>query len=333
MQRKKREDRIKIFWPNVGRLTDYPQSIHNILTFIQKSKPKQEDTILWICREYGVVREFSRKLLNVLRATDVITARDAKYGLTSASQRFVDTRDSDGLFKLFSQKVVGFHRLLEILAAEGPLKLRDLEREWGDRMKPLTFAKNQCPIRYNWLRGFGYASLVAHQIFLTEMGHKLVTSLKLGEEKSQEKRAEVSHTDLEDKIKIIGEFFEFEAKKRASINEALPTYALKLKEGDRQLDCLWVRYIPFGGKVKFPVEIQLGGNLADSLDRLETVSQYVQRAIVVTTEDQEQTIIDRLKVKKSHLLDKLTIVFVEDVYKAVEAASVLSALAKRIFAD
>jgi hypothetical protein len=197
-------------------------------------------------------------------------------------------------------------------------------------MKPLTFARNQAPIRYNWLRGFGYASVVAHQIFLTEKGLKLAADLRLSGVPT-ERRVEVSHGDLEDKIKIIGEFFEFEAKKRASINDALPTYAMKLQEGDRQLDCLWVRYIPFAGHVKFPVEIQLGGNLADSLDRLETVSQHVQKAIVVTTQDQEKRIIDRLKVKRSSLLDKLTIIFVDDVYKAVEAATVLSALAKKIF--
>lgn len=51
---------------------------------------------------------------------------------------------------------------------------------------------------------------------------------------------------------------------------------------------------------------------------------------MVTTEDQEQKIIERLRVKKSLLLDKLTIIFVDDVYKAVEAATVLSALAKKI---
>src|SRR6266852_4203968 len=87
------------------------------------------------------------------------------------------------------------------------------------------------------------------------------------------------------------------------------------------------------GKIKFPIEIQLGGNLADTLERLETVSQFVKRAIIVTTEKQEKAIIDRLWVKKSHLLEKLTIIFVDDVYRAVEAANVLNSLAKKIFID
>ena len=198
-------------------------------------------------------------------------------------------------------------------------------------MKPITFAGKQAPIRYNWLRGFGYTSVVAHEIFLTEKGLKLAADVRVGSARTEKERTEVSHVDLEEKMRVIGEFFEFEARKRASLNDALPSYALKLREGNRQLDCLWIRYIPFAGQVKFPVEIQLGGNLADSLDRLETVSQSVQKAIVVTTEDQEKKIIDRLRVKKSLLLDKLTIIFVDDVYKAVAATTVLSALANKVF--
>jgi hypothetical protein len=174
---------------------------------------------------------------------------------------------------------------------------------------------------------------VTHQIILTERGLKLASRIKVSALGAQEQRAEVSHNDLEDKVKLIGEFFEFEAKKRPSVNEALPTYALKFKEGDRQLDCLWVRYVPFAGKMKFPIEIQLGGNLADAIDRLETVAQFVQRAIIVTTEGQEEAIMDRLRVKRSTLLGKLTIIFVDDVYKAVEAANVLQSLAKKIFTE
>lgn len=333
MARRADSQKMKVFWPNVGSITDYPRSTGEILSHISESKPSRHEAIGWICKRYRVVPEFARKLLNVLHATGVLVWDDSHYALTHAGRDYLTKGDAEGLFRLFLQRVIGFHELLDVLEKEAPLSLRGLEERWAQRMKPLLFAKNQCPIRYNWLRGFGYASVVAHQIFLTDKGLKLLSHVRLGEALTEKQRTEVSHADLEDKIKIIGEFFEFEAKKRPSLNDALPTYALKLREGGRQLDCLWVRYIPFAGKVKFPVEIQLGGNLADSLDRLETVSQYVQKAIIVTTEDQERIILDRLKVKKSSLLDKLTIIFVDDVYKAVEAASVLSALAKRLFTD
>lgn len=331
MPRRASLKRIKVFWPNVGGLADYPKSVSQILSHIDQAKPSRRDAVLWVCSKYDVVYEFARKLLNVLGAVGVLHCEDSRYELTSAGRNFLESGDSALLFHLFVRTVTGFKELVEILEAEAPLSLKTLDERWAEAMKPVIFANNQCPIRYNWLRGFGYASVVAHEIFLTEKGLKLAADMRLSGAPTGKERTDVSHVDLEEKMKVIGEFFEFEARKRPSLNDALPSYALKLREGDRQLDCLWVRYIPFAGHVKFPVEIQLGGNLADSLDRLETVSQYVQKAIVVTTEDQEPKIIDRLKVKKSLLLDKLTIIFVDDVYKAVEATTVLSALAKKIF--
>ncbi len=333
MPRTRVRERIKTFWPNVGGISDYPQSTREILSNVREKTPSRQEAIAWLRSRFGVSSEFARKLLNVLQASNVLESDGRRYALSSAGREYCVTGNSDILFLLFVNRVVGFRELIEVLEKRGPLSTKEVEEIWAQAIAPLRFAKNQCPIRYNWLRGFGYASLVAHQMILTGKGLKLASQVKLLTARTKERRADITHNDLEDKIKIIGEFFEFEAKKRPSVNEALPSYALKLREGDRQLDCLWVRYIPFAGRVKFPVEIQLGGNLADTLDRLETITHYVQRAIIVTTEAQEQQILDRLRVKKSPLLEKLTIIFVDDVYRAVEAASVLNSLAKRIFVD
>lgn len=333
MPRPAGQHNIKVFWPNVGGIQDYPRSTLEILSHVQDTRPSRAGAIQWMCNKYDVVKEFARKLLNVLNATDVIRTTGDRYELTPAGNEFLRTRDPSALFSPFLRKVVGFQQMLRLLESEAPLPIKELERKWAESMKPVRFADNQAPIRYNWLRGFGFATVVAHQILLTERGLKLAAEIRLATVRSETGRQEVSHVDLEDKMKIIGEFFEFEARTRASLNDALPSYALKLKEGDRQLDCLWVRYIPFAGKVKFPVEIQLGGNLADALDRLETVSHHVQKAILVTTDDQEKKALDRLKVKRSPLLEKLTIILVEDVYKAIEATNVLNALAKKIFPD
>ncbi len=324
-------NRIKAFWPNVGSIAEYPKSLVRILSHINQANPSRRDAVLWVCREYRVVHEFARKLLNVLRAAGAMHCERSAYSLSAEGQNFLESGDSDILFRLFLRSVAGFKEMIQLLETEAPLPLKALDERWAETMRPVRFAPNQGPIRYNWLRGFGYASVVAHHILLTEKGLKLATELRLENAETSRGRTGLSHVELEDKVRLIGEFFEFEAKKRPSINDALPSYALKLREGDRQLDCLWVRYIPFAGQIRFPVEIQLGGNLADSLDRLETVCDHVQRAIIVTTEDQEQKIVDRLKVKRSHLLDKLTIIFVDDVYKAVEAAGVLTALARKIF--
>lgn len=324
--------RIKIFWPNVGSISRYPTSTREILLRIDRGAGHSEANA-WLREKFGVTGEFARKLLNILSACGLLESERNVYSLSPSARDYLKTENPDILFSLFADRVVGFTQLVMLLEKQGPASLREIDKTWQEKMAPVRFAKNQCPIRYNWLRGFGYASLIAHQLILTERGLRLASRLKVSQAPTQERQAEVSHEDLEDKVKLIGEFFEFEAKKRPSVSEALPTYALKFRHGDRQLDCLWVRYIPFAGKIKFPIEIQLGGNLADAIDRLETVAQFVKRAIIVTTEPQEKQILDRLEVKKSPLLGKLTIIFTDDIYKAVEAASVLQSLAKRIFVD
>jgi hypothetical protein len=327
------ERKIKIFWPNAGSIARYPSTTREILVEITSKHPTRAEANAWLRRTYGITAEFARKLLNVLSASGILSTENGHYDVTSASRQYIQTNSADILFTSLADRVVGFREIIALLETRGSLAPKELQELWAREMMPLRFSPNQCPIRYNWLRGFGYASLVAHQLILTEQGLKLASRLKVSYARTEEQRAEVSHSDLEDKVKLIGEFFEFEAKKRPSVNEALPTYALKFRAGDRQLDCLWVRYVPFAGKMKFPIEIQLGGSLADAIDRLETVTQYVQRAIIVTTEDQEKAIIDRLEVKRSPLLSKLTIIFVGDVYKAVEAANVLQSLARKIFVD
>ncbi|HEV2380636.1 MAG TPA: hypothetical protein VG206_12680 [Terriglobia bacterium] len=324
---------IKVFWPNVGGISEYPQNTFAILNFIEQSKPSGRGAVEWITRSFTVVPEFARKLLNVLRAAGVLAFEGRRYELGPAGRQFLKTKEPKALFRAFLQKVLGFREMFDLLEQHAPLTPKELSEKWAERMRPSMFADNQAPIRYNWLRGFGFASVVAHQVLLTEKGLKFASEARLAGVPAGEQRMEVSHLDLEGKMKLIGEFFEFEAKTRPSVNDALPSYALKLREGDRQLDCLWVRYVPFVGTVRFPIEVQLGGNLADSLDRLETVAQFIQRAIIVTTAEQEKQVIDRLTVKKSLLLDKLEVVLVEDVYKAVEATNVLRSLAKRLFHD
>jgi hypothetical protein len=325
--------RMKIFWPNVGSISHYPRSTREILLRIGPSKVSRHELNAWLCEHFDVTEEFARKLLNVLGASGILQSDRDGYALSHAAQEYLNSENADLLFNLFADRVLGFAELVMLLEKLGPAPLRQIEAAWEEQMSPMRFAKNQCPIRYNWLRGFGYASLVAHQLILTEKGVRFASRLKVSHVQNEKQQAQISHEDLEEKVRVIGEFFEFEAKKRPSVTEALPTYALKFRHGDRQLDCLWVRYIPFAGKIKFPIEIQLGGSIADAIDRLETVAQFVKRAIIVTTEDQEKQIMDRLEVKKSPLLGKLTIILTDDIYKAVEATSVLQSLAKRIFID
>jgi DNA-directed RNA polymerase subunit H (RpoH/RPB5) len=328
----KKDTRIKTFYPLVGSLAEYQRNIGEIFFSIDTCNFTRGVAIQWMMSQYKSSREFCRKLLDMLKAVGLITILDKHYKLTSLSKKYLQTKQTEFLVWAFIEKILGFVEIINILSEKGANEKSALRNEWEARVL-VKFSGNQFEHRLNWLRALGYVDVVARHYLLTERGLKLAAEVKQKSVQTSEEKQKVSHQDLEDSIRVIGEFFEFETSPSASINEVLPSYALKLTEGNRRLDCLWVRYIHFGGKIKFPVEIHLGGNLADTTDRLETVSEYVQKAIVITDEEQEKKLLDRLKVKKSRLLDKLVVISVEDVYKAVQATNVLKSLTTKLFKD
>ncbi len=322
----------KTFYPLVGSLPDYQKNITEIFSTIQARNFTRVEAIEWMMQQYKSSREFCRKLLDMLKSVGLIMTLEKHYQLTDTAQRYLQTERPEVLAWVFIDRVFGFVEVIDILTGKGPKDTSTLRSEWKAKV-PTKLSPSQFDHRLNWLRALGYADVVARNHFLTDRGLKLAAEIKLKAVTTVEEKQEISHRDLEDSMRLIGEFFEFETTDRASINDALPSYALKLTEGDRQLDCLWVRYIPFAGKIKFPIEIHLGGNLADTIDRLETVSEYVQKAVIITSEEQEKKLLDRLKVKKSRLLDKLVVISVEDVYKAVQATNVLKSFTTKLFAD
>ncbi len=328
----KKDSQIKTFYPLVGSLAEYQKNIGEIFFNINTCNFTRAEAIQWMMSQYKSSREFCRKLLDMLKAVGLIIILNKHYQLTTTAKHYLHTEQAEFLVWAFVDKVLGFVEIINILSEKGANNKSALRTEWETRMS-VKFSGNQFEHRLNWLRALGYVDVVARNYLLTERGLKLVAEVKQKNVDTVEEKQKVSHKDLEDSIKIIGEFFEFETSPSVSINEVLPSYALKLTEGDRQLDCLWVRYIHFGGKIKFPIEIHLGGNLADTIDRLETVSEYVQKAVIITDEEQEKKLLDRLKVKKSRLLDKLVVISVEDVYKAVQATNVLKSFTTKLFTD
>lgn len=100
---------------------------------------------------------------------------------------------------------------------------------------------------------------------------------------------------------------------------------------NRQLDCLWARVIHFGGKVQYAFEVQVGGNMSDAIERLEMVAPFVQKAVVVTDEEQQRKIENRLNVKHSQLRDKLLFLSYEDINQIATAVNALKVFTANFF--
>jgi hypothetical protein len=322
----------KTFYPFVGSLADYQQNLTNVLGVLKTGNPDRTTAIEWMVGEYGASWDFCRKVFDALRHIELITYSERRFSLLESGEEYLETGESDIVVSALIDNVLGIQEMFDILEEDQVAERISFLEKWRTRIRQ-RIAVNQFDHRVNWLRGMGYVDMVAKTYLLTNRGLKFVAAKKQRVATTIDEQIQLSHHDLEGKLKIIGDFFEFETTTRPSINVALPSYALKLSEGDRMLDCLWVRYVHFAGNIKFPIEIHLSGNLADALDRLETVSDYVQKAIIITNEEQEKKILDRLKVKRSRLLSKLVIIGVSDVYKAFEATSVLRSFTERLFAE
>jgi len=85
--------------------------------------------------------------------------------------------------------------------------------------------------------------------------------------------------------------------------------------------------------VQYAFEVQLGGNISDAIERLEMVASFVQKAVVVTDEDQQHRIQDRLLVKHSALRDKIIYLSYDDIDNVVEAVNALKVFSRKVFHD
>jgi hypothetical protein len=139
-----------------------------------------------------------------------------------------------------------------------------------------SHAAMQFAHRLDSLRSLSMVKKVADAFFLSEKGMSVVKARRLDEARSHEEAEALSHTDIDDKLRLIGEFFEFLSVKRASVNEARPPKAPKLRE-DRQLDCLWARVVNFGGKIQYAFDVQISGSIADAVSALTVFTRKVFR--------------------------------------------------------
>ena len=62
-----KKQKLKIFWPNIGRLEDYQKNLQNILKAVKDNDLKRGDLIKWIKIEFTSSSSgFCRKLVDIL---------------------------------------------------------------------------------------------------------------------------------------------------------------------------------------------------------------------------------------------------------------------------
>jgi hypothetical protein len=308
------------------------------LNFINSQPISQEEFINWLMREFGLRYEFARKALQtVMKGCGLIRSEKRKLYLTLRGKELITTANPKVLLESFIEHYGGFEELFEVMIESGGQPAKELLKQWQEKIflsypstktwKP-RYIKTQFQHRLYWLRSLGFVKSIGADYLLSSDGFKMALELKKA--KNPQEALEISHHELEKKMQFLGEFFQFEARKRPSVNDILPPYRQKLQK-DRQLDCLWVRTVHFAGKIQYPIEIQISGSIADSIERLEMIANFVQKAIVITDCKQQKEIQERLEMKRSPLLDKIVFIDIEDVDKIVEAATIMKTITDKIF--
>ncbi len=324
----------------VGGIPDGFVNYLLVLRKIEANKMSRQRLISWLVDHFNIADSYASNIVTTLfRGTGVITLDSGICRLSEEGHSLLDSASPRKLYNLFRDRFIGVAAITDILSESQPLTWDALFEAWTASIKSVigtrwnrSHSKMQFRHRLDWLRSLNIIKKVADGYYLSTSGMEVTTQAKVGAARSPQDREAISHNEIENKLKLIGEFFEFMSIKRASVNAARPARTARLSE-DRQLDCLWARLIHFGGKVQYAFEVQVGGNISDAIERLEMVAPFVQKAIVVTDESQQQKIDDRLKVKGSPLRDKFIFLSYDDVNEVAEAVNALSVFTGKVFHD
>lgn len=332
-------DKLKSIWPLPGGTRNYANTLSKILSVLNENRYDESNLIKWLMKEYSLQSPGSTKgYIEVVKKIGVVDIEDGIFIVNNDGRRFLKTKDNLLILKLLIDNIFGFEEIMRLLSEKQTLDKSEIYKEIETRFHTGWKTDQQILWRIYWLLSLEIIDVSSGKYFLTEKGISTLNEiLKKQLVKKLEAPTEVkkdlerfSHSDLEDKMKYIGDFFEFEAIKRPDLNLML-TEERQLKSSNKELDGLWIKKIPMGGKIYFPIEIQIGGNLSDTIDRLETVSDFAQKVITVIDETQEEIMLERLKSKRSKLVDKILFIRPEDVYKMVTATNALKPFFEKIF--
>ena len=331
--------KIKRIWPLPGGTRNYVTNLFRILSVLNENHFDEARLISWMMKQYSLQSpSTTRGYIDVIKKIGVVDIKGGFFVVNNHGKHFLETKDNFIILKLLIKNIFGFQQILKLLAEEQTLDRTEIHKEIENIYHMGWKTDAQIGWRLYWLLSLEFVEVTSGKYYLTEKGLSALNEiLKIqiakrpeAPRKVERKLDKLSHSDLEDKMKYIGDFFEFEAIKRPSINLMLPKER-RLRSSKKELDGIWIKKIAMGGRIYYPIEIQIGGNLSDTIDRLEIVSDFAQKVIVVVDEEQEKIMLERLEAKRSKVLDKIIFIRPQDTYKMVSATNALKGFFEKIF--
>ena len=342
MPAKRRVGGKLLCYPMGGAVLDQFENLVSVLQAFLDGGVAAQDPIRWIRHKHNLGQSFAKKLFSVLYLGTGLVARTGRqYTLSEAGQALARKPKAESFYEVLRFNFDGVEDILTLLRKLQSASASVLQDAWRRAMLRKNrevqewspkHSGGQMRFRLDWLRSLGLVDLVSGRYLLTPEGLRQSSATRAVGALSKSEAGVLSHNDIEDKLTLIGAFFQFAVKKRASISDILSRSVTGATE-DRQVDCLWVRFVHFGGKLQYPFEVQMSGNMADAIERLEVVASVIQKAVVVTDEHQQTVMLERLRLKRSPLLDKVVFLTPDDVDKVVSAATIMKTFTDVVFSD
>jgi len=173
-------EKYQAFWPLPGGGETYVKTLQNVLAFIKKKRPSEEEISDWFLKEFrtvtraGTTRGYIR---NTLWHSGLVYHDKRHHFLTDAGEKYLAQPDNSLLFRILDEHVVGFRETLEIISQREP-DIDELGKELSMKLG-MTWESsyNQPQWRTNWLRSMGFVTKEDSKFKLTQEGLRLLNSL------------------------------------------------------------------------------------------------------------------------------------------------------------
>jgi putative restriction endonuclease len=171
-------DRLRSIVPMFGGATNYVQTLEAILEFVDTHQPTTDELVGWHRGTFAAVssRDSIMRRVSYLEQAGFLTEPNVSWHLGDAGRAYIDSQDTETLYRLMCERNVGLRSLLYALLA-GPMTITEISDQQLDTHPDLGWSRGETDMalqRVNWLRSMGLLAKRDGAYELTNEGQDLV---------------------------------------------------------------------------------------------------------------------------------------------------------------
>ncbi len=150
-------EKRKAFWPIPGGLKNYLNTTIMILVFIEQVNPNSDLLVDWFLENFEKIKSRQNArgyVTNVVKTWGLVSvSSNDELRLTEAGKEYLKTQDTDRLFEIIDNNVIGFSEIIQAIH-DGNTKLQDIHEKTTEYLEPYVRWTSTYPVKYrlDWLR-------------------------------------------------------------------------------------------------------------------------------------------------------------------------------------